>query len=183
MYERDEDRALVEAAKDGDRNSMDALVTKYQREIYYLCLKMSGNEEDAEELAQQTFFNALRAIGSFRGRSLFRTWLYQIAMNLCRSHITKRRPTVEFSHETVPDPAPTPLSEVVRGEEAREAVANLKYIAEKQRAAVVLRIFHDLDYEEIGRIIGCSAKTAKVNFHYGIENLRKRMMKNEVLES
>lgn len=183
MYERDEDHALVEAGKAGDQNSLDALVTKYQREIYYLCLKMAGNEEDAEELAQQTFLNALRGIGSFRGRSLFRTWLYQIAMNLCRSHISKRRPTAEFPHDTLADTASTPLSEVVRGEAAREVVDNLKHLAEKQRAAVVLRIFHDLDYAEIGRVIGCSAKTAKVNFHYGIENLRKRMMKNEMLES
>lgn len=176
MYKKDEDRARVEAGKDGDRDALETLVEKYQREIYYLCLKMAGNEEDAEELAQQTFFNALRSIQSFRGRSLFRTWLYQIAMNLCRSHHSKKRPTAEFPYDTLPDDAASPLSGVIRDESAREAVENLNYLAEKQRAAVVLRIFHDLDYSEIGRIIGCSAKTAKVNFHYGIENLRKRMV-------
>lgn len=177
MYEKDEERALVEAGKGGDQDALDSLVGKYRREIYYLCLKMVGHEEDAEDLAQQTFCNAIRSIGSFRGRSLFRTWLYQIAMNLCRTHLSKRKPVAELHEEILADAsAASPLSEVIQDEAAREAVDNLKYLAEKQRAAVVLRIFHDLDYAEIGRIIGCSAKTAKVNFHYGIENLRKRMV-------
>lgn len=177
MYADREENALVDAARAGDRAAMEALLEKYRREVFFLCLKMVGQEEDAEELAQQTFLNAFRAVGRFRGGAAFRTWLYQIAINLCRSHRTRRRPVAELREDAPADDAAhaSPLEKTLRDERAREAAAGLKLLPDKQKAAVILRIFNELEYEEIGEIIGCSAGTAKVNFHYGIENLRKRM--------
>jgi RNA polymerase sigma-70 factor, ECF subfamily len=173
----EEDLKLIEAFERGSREAFDRLLEKYRGEIFGLALRMVGNEEDAEEIAQQTFINALTHLRGFRRQAAFRTWLYRIAINVSRSHVRRRRP-VELLSDGVAAAVETrdpPLRVVLARDEVRRVAETLKELSEKQRLAVVLRAVNGLDYEDVGRIIGCSAKTAKVHFHYGVENLRKKM--------
>ncbi|MEW5945675.1 MAG: RNA polymerase sigma factor [bacterium] len=179
----DEDAELLDAWGRGERKALESLVKKYQKEVFSLCYRMVRQREDAEELAQQAFCNALGALPGFKRRAKFRTWLYRIAVNLCRSHISTRKTAVELNPERTAAPEDAegaPVSRLLRSELAREAAEHLARLPEKQRLVVTLRVFHEMDYGGIGRIAGCSARTAKVHFHYGVENLRKRMKKNEV---
>jgi len=178
-----EDTLLLEKIEAGDRNAFDRLVQKYQREIYYLAFRMVKNREDAEELAQQAFVKAFEKLSGFQGRSSFKTWLYQVAINLCRSFLRGKKPTAELKEEiTGSGPGdPGPLGRLLRSETAGLAAAAMAELPEKQKIAVTLRIIHEMSYSEIGDAADCSEQTAKVNFHYGIENLRKKLKENGVL--
>jgi RNA polymerase sigma-70 factor, ECF subfamily len=175
-----DDIELLERIGDGDRGVFDALVNKYQREIYFLALRMSKNIEDAEELTQQIFVKAFEKLSGFRRDASFKTWLYQLALNHCKSHIRNRHDTLELNEELeIPsDGDPSPLTRLIRDETAAAAAAAIDSLPEKQRLTVTLRVFQELSYSEIGKLTGCSEQTAKVNFHYGIENLRKKMIQN-----
>lgn len=178
----DDDARVIERILQGDTGSFDRLAGKYQKEIYYLALRMMRNEEDAEEVAQQALVNAFNNLHQFRGGASFRTWLYRIAINLANTskrRSARRGPTTDLP-DNMESESPQPLDSLIAGESTREAVKALDTLGEKQRLAVILRIFQELPYDEIGRIIGCTEQTAKVHFHYGIENLRKKMKKNEL---
>ena len=181
----DEDALDIERFRGGDKAAFDRLVTRYRREIYHLALRMLKNAEDAEEIAQQAFINAFNALDRFKGDAAFRTWLYRIAMNLANSKLRgapkDTLPVEDHRLGSLPDDAASPHEQALYKETMRETAAALRELGEKQREVVALRIFQELPYEEIGRITGCSAATAKVHFHYGIENLRKKMRKNELL--
>lgn len=179
----DEDALLIEQFRRGKRAAFDKLVDKYRREIYFLLLRMVKNQEDAEELAQQAFINALGGIERFKGEAAFKTWLYRIAMNLANSRLRGAREMVELrddmAHANSAEDS-SPLDSLIRDESAREAVKALDTLGEKQRMVVTLRIFQELPYEEIAAIVGCSVDTAKVHLHYGLENLRKKLKSNEM---
>ena len=176
-----DDEKLLEHIRAGNREAFDELVRKYQREIYFLTLRMVKNIEDAEDLTQQTFIKTFERLESFRGESGFKTWLYQVAINLCRSHFRRRRETLELTEAALGGSDERPPEIFLKSEAASAAVEAAAGLPEKQRVTVILRMFHEMSYEEIGKIAGCSEQTAKVNFHYGIENLRKKMKKNGIL--
>ena len=178
-----EDEKLLERIKAGDKKAFDELVRKYQREIYFLALRMLKNIEDAEEITQQTFVNVFEHLGSFRGDSGFKTWLYQISLNLCRSHLRRKHEVLELNEAACPPASGemNPPEQFLRRETAAAAAAAADSLPDKQRITVMLRIFQELSYEEIGRVTGCSGQTAKVNFHYGIENLRKKLKENGIV--
>src|ERR1019366_4423147 len=85
------DETLAVRSRDGASSAFAGLVSRYQERIYRLVARMSGNASDAEEITQETFLRALRGIGSFHGESLFRTWLYRIAVNQALMHLRAAR--------------------------------------------------------------------------------------------
>lgn len=178
-----EDVVLLERIRSGKRDAFDELVGKYQREIYFLALRMAKNTEDAEELTQQIFIKAFEKLPGFRGDASFKTWLYQVALNQCRSHLRSRRDVLELNEAAAQpaDTGPSTLARLIRDETAATAAAAIDTLSEKQRLTVTLRVFQELSYTEIGRLTDCSEQTAKVNFHYGIENLRKKLKKDGML--
>jgi RNA polymerase sigma-70 factor, ECF subfamily len=176
----EEDSRAIERILQGDTGAFDQLAGKYQKEIYYLALRMLKNEEDAEEVAQQALMNAFSSLKQFRGGASFRTWLYRITINLAntnRRRAARRGAGAEF-HDNIASETPQALDRLIISESERETVKMLDALGEKQKMTVILRIFQELPYDEIGRIIGCTEQTAKVHFHYGMENLRKKMKKN-----
>ncbi len=178
-----DDAKILGLIKAGNKDAFDDLIRKYQREIYFLALRMVKKPEDAEELTQQAFVKAFENLSRFRGDSGFKTWLYKVALNECRSHLRSRRQTLELNEAagSLVSEQDTPVEAYLNRETAEEAVAAAENLSEKQRITVILRIYHEMNYAEIGKITGCSEQTAKVNFHYGIENLRKRMKENGTL--
>jgi len=175
VTDRDDDREAILACQRGDRAAFDRLVDRHQRAIYRLCYRYVNNHEDASDLAQDSFVKAYKAIGRFRGDSAFSTWLYRIAVNTCLNFRSARRMAQEELSETLADPgAPVVqrMQERELSQQVREAVARLP---EKQRATLILKIYHDLTHEEVAGILGSSVGTVKANLFHAVGNLRKML--------
>ncbi len=168
-----DDREAVEACRRGEKEAFDRLVTRYQRDVYRLCYRYVNNHHDANDLAQEAFLRAYRAIGKFRGDSSFSTWLYRIAVNACLNFRASRKAEAEELSESLADGA-SPVTETIEREEqsrrVREAVSRLP---DRQRATLILKIYHDLTHEEVARILGSSVGTVKANLFHALGNLKR----------
>jgi RNA polymerase sigma-70 factor (ECF subfamily) len=172
---RPEDQEAIAACQRGEREAFDRLVERYQRDVYRICYRYVNNHHDANDLAQEVFLKAYRAIGRFRGDSAFSTWLYRIAVNTCLNFRAARRPQAEEVDEALPDARAGALDEIVRDERARRVREAVSLLPEKQRATLILKVFHDLTHEEVAAILGASVGTVKANLFHALGNLRKRM--------
>lgn len=172
---REEDRAEIEATQNGDREAFDRLVERYQRDVYRLCYRYVNDHHDASDLSQEAFLKAYRAIGRFRGESTFSTWLYRIAVNTCLNFRAARRPPSEELKDDVADAGrrvDDRMEEDELSQQVREAVSRLP---QKQRATLILKIYHDLTHEEVAAILGSTVGTVKANLFHALANLRKAM--------
>jgi RNA polymerase sigma-70 factor (ECF subfamily) len=172
---REDDREAILACQRGEREAFDRLTERYQRDVYRLCYRYVNNHHDANDMAQEAFLKAYRALGRFRGESAFSTWLYRIAVNTCLNFRSARRIAQEDLSETLADPgAPVvqKMQERERSQQVREAVTRLP---EKQRATLILKVYHDLTHEEVASILGSSVGTVKANLFHAVGNLRKML--------
>jgi RNA polymerase sigma-70 factor (ECF subfamily) len=172
---REDDREAVEACRRGDREAFDGLVERYQRDVYRLCYRYLNNHEDANDAAQEVFLRAYRAIGSFRGDSALSTWLYRIAVNTCLNFRSARKPAGDELPDTLVDPRPSALSNVEKDERSRRVRQAVSRLPEKQRATVILKVYHDLTHEEVAGILGATVGTVKANLFHALGNLRKTL--------
>jgi RNA polymerase sigma-70 factor (ECF subfamily) len=170
---RDDEREAIEACRRGEREAFDILVERYQRDVYRLCYRFVNNHEDANDLAQEVFLKAWRAIGRFRGDSTLRTWLYRIAVNACLNFRAARRPPAQELPEGLPDPAPGAAARVERDDEARRVRAAVSRLPERQRATLILKVYHELTHEEVARVLGSTVGTVKANLFHALGNLRR----------
>ena len=179
---RNEDLADIEASRAGDREAFDRLVERYQRDVYRLCYRYVNNHPDASDLAQEVFLKAYRAIGRFRGESAFSTWLYRIAVNTCLNFRATRKLPSEPLEDDVADLGRGVDQRMERdemSEQVREAVSRLP---EKQRATLILKVYHDLTHEEVAQVLGSTVGTVKANLFHALANLRKAMGRDEAGE-
>lgn len=170
-----DDRTLVEACLAGDRASFDVLVERHRRQVYQVCYRFVGNHEDASDLTQDVFLRAYRALRTFKGHSAFGTWLYRVAVNVSLNRVSVRHPPTESidarAHEdAVTEPQDRQLLRHERAATVRAAIARLP---RKQRATMILRIYHELPHEQIAAILGSSVGAVKANFFHAMANLRK----------
>jgi RNA polymerase sigma-70 factor (ECF subfamily) len=170
---RDWERALVEACQRGEREAFDELVVRYQRDVYRLCYRYVNNHEDANDLTQEVFLRAWRAIGRFRGQSAFATWLYRIGVNACLNFRAARRPPMLELPDTIADPTAGAAQGVERAQQARRVRAAVGQLPEKQRATLILKIYHELTHQEVAQILGSKVGTVKANLFHALGNLRK----------
>jgi RNA polymerase sigma-70 factor (ECF subfamily) len=170
------DEALVDGARRGARNAFVVLVARYRDRIYRLAFRMSHNASDAEEIAQDTFLHAHRAIASFHGESRFGTWLYRIAVNeaLMRQRSARRRPLESldvlmprFADLGATDgDASESVDELVDAKMVRRRVREaLDQLDADHRAALVLRDLEELSAEEAGEILGISPEAVRQRAH------------------
>jgi RNA polymerase sigma-70 factor, ECF subfamily len=124
------------------------------------------------------FLKAWRAISRFRGDSAFSTWLYRIAVNACLSFKARRRVETRELDEALEDPRPGPSAEVEREDAAGAVRAAISRLPERQRATLILKLFHDLTHEEVAGILGSSVGTAKANLFHALSNLRQALGRN-----
>ncbi len=171
----DSDGALVRACQQGDREAFDRLVERYQRGIYRLCYRYVNQHEDANDLAQEAFLKAWRAIGRFRGDSSFATWLYRIAVNACLNHRASRRPIAQELPEALPDPGKGAEERVLHDDEAERVRQAVSRLPDKQRATLILKVYHELSHEEVAEILGSTVGTVKSNLFHALANLRRRL--------
>ena len=168
---REDDRQAVLACQRGEREAFDRLMERYQRNVYRLCYRYVNDHHDANDMAQEVFLKAYRAIRGFRGESAFSTWLYRIAVNTCLNFRSSRKPEAEEVADSLPDRSPGALAEVEREERSRLVRNAVKRLPEKQRATLILKVYHDLSHEEVARILGSSVGTVKANLFHALANL------------
>jgi len=172
-----DDAALVDAALAGDTTAFDALVTRHRRSVYQVCYRFVNHHEDAADLTQDTFVRAWKALGTFRGQARFSTWIYRIAVNVSLNRVSLKRPTADaVDFDLVADqrePAPgAALDAAERQAMVRKAVLSLP---PRQRAALILRTYHELSHQEVADIVGTSVGAVKANVFHALANLRKRL--------
>jgi RNA polymerase sigma-70 factor, ECF subfamily len=170
-----DDAAAVRACLAGDRAAFDVVVRRHQRHVYRLCYRFVGNHEDASDLAQDVFIRAYRGLRGFKGDSAFATWLYRIAVNVCLNRVSARKPVfapMAAVERTDPraERADAMLLRTERAAEVRSAIARLP---PKQRATLILRVYHDMPHEQIAGVLGSSVGAVKANFFHALGNLRK----------
>jgi len=175
MHARPGDEELVRAFRAGDDGAFDQLVERHMKPTYALAYRLTGNHDDADDLAQEAFIRAHRGLARFRGEARFSTWLTRIVINLSRN--PRRR---HLSLAAVPEQAgregdaESKLATSRRRQDVRRAVAGLP---EKQRRSLLLKVFADLRYREVAELMGTTTGTAKANVFHALRNLARRLEK------
>lgn len=172
----DEDQSLVDRARGGDDEAFGVLVEKYQHRMVNVARHLMSNSADAEDVAQEAFLRAHRALRSFRGASRFQTWLYQIVTNTARSALGSRR----GRPDAAANPSATPIDEGLRSAEdversvvSRDQVERaLAALPDELREAVVLRDVEGLDYREIAVLLDVPIGTVESRIFRGRARLR-----------
>ncbi len=173
MSEQDLDRQLVERARSGDKRAFDLLVQKYHRRLMRLLSRMVRNQEEVEDIAQETFIKAYRALPQFRGDAAFYTWLYRIGVNTTRNFLASRgrsMPTIsdqavndddEPDERLVAQDINTPESMLLSKQVAVAVNDAVEALPEELRTAITLREMEGMSYEEIAEMMGCPIGTVR----------------------
>jgi RNA polymerase sigma-70 factor (ECF subfamily) len=168
-----DEAGLLDAARRGDTAAFGRLVERHQRDVYRLCFRYVNQHEDAADLTQEAFLRAYRAIRSFRGESAFSTWLYRIAVNVCRTFRTTRRWHEELTESAAVVSGGEVLERMQRLERTRAVRDAVARLPAKQKATLVLKVYQDLTHEQVAAILGTSVGTAKANLFHALANLRR----------
>lgn len=177
------DFELIDRVLSGNTLSFEELVNRYKKSVYYLTYRMVHDHEDAADLSQETFLKAYQGLRKFKRQSSFHTWLYRITVNLCINHLRKRRSRQFVELEKTHSVEHPDVLENLELEELQTVMNDaVNDLPEKQRAAVILRIYHGLSHKEISHILGCSVGTVKANYFHAIRNLRKSLQLRKDLE-
>ena len=160
-----EERALVERHRYGDPEAFEAVYERFAEMVFNLALRLSGDRDEAADLTQEVFLRIYRHLGKFRGGSSLKTWVYRVALNHCRSKLS-RRWTAEPLEGTEPvDPARGPESRALAGDAGRRVAAALATLPPTFREAVVLRDLEGLAYQEIAEVADLPLGTVKTHLH------------------
>ncbi|HEX2993197.1 MAG TPA: sigma-70 family RNA polymerase sigma factor [Anaerolineales bacterium] len=178
----DTEQDLIQRARKGDQEAFAALVTEHQLYIYNLALRVLKNEEEALDIAQETFVRAWTALPNFRGQSQFRTWLYRITTNLCYNRLPGlRRSLSDLGDDVIPEIPETDIAfdNPARGFESREIRSHLHRaidtLDENYRLLVSLRYQNELSYEEIASTLNLPLGTVKTGLFRAKEQLRRAL--------
>jgi len=181
----DEDLDLINRSEAGEREAFDDLVRKYQKPLYAMLYRMVGNHEDASDLLQKAFVKAFTGLKSFERRATFKTWLYQIAINLAKN-VYRDRARIEQVpiDDVIIKRDPRTIETMIINENKQLLRLALARLPEKQRITLMLRVQNEKKFEEIAGIMKCSVGTAKANFHHAVQKLKAIMVeKNSSQES
>ncbi|WP_226395856.1 RNA polymerase sigma factor RpoE [Haemophilus sp. Marseille-Q0026] len=171
MSEQITDQELVEKAQQGDKKAFNLLVVRYQNRVAGL-LTRYVSRDDIPDIVQESFIKAYRSLASFRGESAFYTWLYRIAVNTAKNHLTAlgRRPPKEdilaedaesYDAGTQLRETDTPENLVLSNELKRVVFETIENLPEELKMAITLREIEGLSYEEIAEVMGCPVGTVR----------------------
>lgn len=177
------DQELIQDVRCGMKTSFEELVRRHEKFLMKVTVRLTRNLDAAEDVVQESFLKAYRRIHLFEGRSSFRSWLYQIALNTARNRFRKN------DREAI---GTDDLDVAVEGEAERHLMAmdvkgllrrEIERLPERQRTALSLRVFEDLSFKEIAEIMGCPYDTAKANYRHALLKLKSRLEDNAILRS
>ena len=178
------DEELVARSMGGDLDSFNQLVLRWERPIYALAYRVIGRDEEARDVAQETFLRAFRALHGFKGQAKFSSWLYRITLNLCRDWMRKERRTpvsqapegidiIELAGEATPHET---IEQMVGRKELGRAVSKaMAALPEEQRTAIILKEYHGLTFQEIADMLDCPLSTVKTRLYQGLSVVRKQL--------
>ena len=187
MGEREVDQQLVERAQRGDKRAFELLVIKYQRKLARLLSRFVRDASELEDVTQEAFIKAYRALPSFRGDSAFYTWLYRIGINTAKNHLVtaKRRAptTTPVDNEEAEDiedgnqlkDMNTPESQLMTRQLAETVNSALHNLPEELRTAISLRELDGLRYEEIAQIMNCPIGTVRSRIFRAREAIAEKL--------
>jgi RNA polymerase sigma-70 factor, ECF subfamily len=175
------DREAVAAVRAGDREAFRPLVEKHSRTIFRLGFRMTGNEQDAEEVVQETFLKAYRKLGDFESRANFGTWLYRIASNCALDLLARRKPQntplqdEEGVELPLPEPGPGPERLLLSDELKRKLAEAMTALTAAERTAFVLRHFEGQSIEEIGKLLDLKENATKNCIYRAVQKMRRAL--------
>ena len=173
MTEREKDQNLVQRVQRGDKVAFEMLFTKYQRRVSRLVSRFVRSEAEVEDIVQESFIKAYRALASFRGDSAFYTWLYRIAVNTAKNHLVSasKRPISltqfekndddDFQEDIFMSDAATPESELITKQIAETVNKSMNELPADLREAIMLREIEGMSYEDIADAMGCPIGTVR----------------------
>jgi RNA polymerase sigma-70 factor (ECF subfamily) len=180
------DEDLVARSRGGDVDSFNQLILRWERPIYALAYRVIGREEDARDVCQETFLRAFRALPGFKGQAKFSSWIYRIALNLCRDWIRRQRrtPVVQMPEDAeaieriaARDPVESIEDLVARKELSAIVAEAMAVLPEEQRTAIILKEYHGMTFQEIAELQGCPLSTVKTRLYQGLTVLRRNLEK------
>jgi len=178
------DEELVALSIGGDVESFNQLVLRWERPIFALAYRVIGREEEARDVVQETFLRAFRGIGNFRGQAKFSSWVYRIALNLCRDWMRRERRSpilpspegvdvIELAAERGPVES---IEDLVARNDMSKVVADLMTrLPEEQRTAIILKEYHGMTFQEIADLQGVPLSTVKTRLYQGLNVLRRHL--------
>ena len=181
MKATDED--LVEAFQAGDTSAFDLLVQRWDRKIQGAIYRVVGPSEDARDLSQEAFLKAYRGLRSFKKDARFSSWLYQIALNVCRDRLRRRRGRMHLSldeldeegHELAVRPGPSPLDLAEARDISQRVARAVAALPDDQREIVVLKEYQGLTFAEIAEVLDVPLSTVKTRLYRGLVQLRQHL--------
>ena len=178
----DDDFALVERYCLGDDAAFEEIYRRYERMVFNLALRMSGDREEAADLSQEIFLRVYRHVGRFKGRSSLKTWIYRVALNCCRSRLSRFRPPMQSLPdaaaeviEELRDETTSPERVALARDTGRQLVRALSNLPSPYREAVVLRDIEGCSYQEIAEILKIRLGTVRSRIARGRNRLRQAM--------
>lgn len=184
------DDGFISALRARDADAFDTLVNRYSSDVYALLIRLTGDNEEAADLTQETFLRALRSIGDFRGDASLKTWLFRIAINESRNRFRwwKRRRRDQILSldarvgdsetqvwETLPDRSISPEDEALRREQSAALIAGIGSVKAMHREVIVLCDIEGLTYEECAAALGTNVGTVKSRLSRGRDELRRKL--------
>ncbi|WP_374625453.1 RNA polymerase sigma factor RpoE [Pandoraea sp.] len=187
MSEREIDQALVERVQKGDKAAFELLVAKYHRKIIRLVSRLVRDSAEVEDVTQEAFIKAYRALPQFRGESAFYTWLYRIAVNTAKNHLATQGRRAPTSTEANAEEAETfaeadqlrdintPESMLMSKQIAQTVNSAMEALPDELRTAITLREIEGLSYEEIAEAMGCPIGTVRSRIFRAREAIASRL--------
>lgn len=166
----EQELSVIRRVLDGDINCFEDIVKDNQKMVYNLALHMTGNQQDAEDIAQDTFFSAYKALNTYKGECKFSVWLYRIASNKCIDFLRSRKDAGSLTEENaegeeiqrdIPDDSASPESIMMQGITRESIRSGIMTLPEDQRTAFLLRELKGLSYDEIAEATGTDKGTVK----------------------
>lgn len=182
------DEELVEAFQQGDSSAFDQLVSRWDRKIQGAIYRMVGSGEESRDLCQEAFLKAYRGLSGFKKEARFSSWLYQIAVNVCRDRMRRQRGKTVVSLDEMSNAgelpfkgtAPSALELMEAGDLSRTVAAAVASLPEEQREVVVLKEYQDLTFLEIAEALDVPVSTVKTRLYRGLTQLRQRLMRQGI---
>jgi len=176
------DEELIEACRDGETSAFDVLVDRWEDKIRGAAWRVLGSEEEARDVAQEAFLKAYRGLDGFKREARFSSWLYQIALNLCRDRLRRRKTRaavsleeLEASGPVLVEPRPGAHEMAVRNDLAGAVRRAISGLPEEQREVVILKEYEGLTFLEIAQALDVPVSTVKTRLYRGLGQLRVRL--------
>jgi RNA polymerase sigma-70 factor (ECF subfamily) len=179
------DEAAAARAKAGDADAFRVLVERHSRPMFRLAFRMTGNEQDAEDIVQDTFLRAYRRIGKFDERASFGTWLYRITVNCSLDLVRARKrrseqsgsanPEMDDLIQSLPSSGATPDRMAMSGQTRQRIAEAMEELSASERTAFVLRHFEGMCIDEVSRVLGCRPGAARHCVFRAVQKLRRAL--------